>query len=351
MPYRMVNGKIIVDVQVGGKVRPFLLDTGCSRTYISNKVNAGLNSQPTTTVLFAQDSGGQVFSAPVVRLDSLRCGNWVVTGRKVGVLDDNYPLLKCFGIDGIIGSDLLKKSVLHISSRDSVLILTSHVNRLPVRLGAPVMVSLREKRPYIQITGRNGNREASHWVLLDIGANGYSCSSGDFRSLEQEGVMEQQERGYGRSSYSVSGPEKPREQSRGILPELWIGQVRLEQVPVRTTGGPVSLLGTFLLEYGDITIDYRKKRFYYTVFTEDTRMKTERFPVSVLFDEGRMVIGVVWDETLKPIIREGDTVLSVNGNPTEQFNICGYFTGDFTLEPGMVFRVKTETGEMVEITL
>ena len=355
IPYRMVKGKMIVDVEIGGRVRPFLFDTGASRSGITDSLYAALGvGDEERKAITLRDSGGQSASHSVVRIDSLLWGDWVITGHLVPVISASAPIMACYGLDGIIGSDILQKKVVHIVARDSVILLVDRINRLPEKPQHPTRIFLSGTLPHIKITGGNGDKKGSHWTLVDTGEQGYICRlDGHLPYMERQGVIEQLERGYGSGSIGLLGMEPPVEQVRGIVPELWVGGVRLEQVPVSSGQSGSSLLGTFLLKCGDMTIDYRKKRFYYTPFVEERRMEARRWQVSIMFTDNEMVIGVVWSEELKPLIQAGDRVISVNGRPSGEFPLCTTLVGGFGLDPKepIVLTVETLSGDLVDVTL
>lgn len=350
VPYRNVNGKLIVDVEINGKVRPFLFDTGAGSTCITDSLYAELGLDSIRT-LRVSDSSGKQGRQIVARGDTLRMGGWTITNLPILVLNSDYLLYECFGIDGIIGSDILQNRAVRFESRDSVIRLAGDASAFGLEKREGVKVILQGTRPFIRTTFEHERKRTSQLVLFDSGASGFSINTPAFQVLDRKGVVADKEEGIGRRSYGVHGIEEERVQYRGIVPRFRIGAEALEQVPVGTTSSRNSLLGSFLLKYGDVTIDYGQKRFYYEVFAdpEDRKLEPWFAPINRVYVGDQMLVGVVWDDALKGIVRSGDRIVAINGRPTEEYDKCHSFTGGFTPEEGAVVRIETQSGNVIEV--
>ena len=353
IPYHNVNGKLIVDVEIGGKVRPFLFDTGASRTCITDSLYRELNPAVIRQV-DVRDSGGNRGKSPVVNLDTLRVGDWTFCNIRGIVISLDNPLIECYSIAGILGSDILQRKTVHISSRDSLLTFSEDVSPWGLRKKDGTKMTILGTRPHMKVYSRNGDRRTFQWMLIDTGASGYSSTvNNHFQHLSEKGVLADEQEAFGQSSYGVHGVEVSGRQRRGILPQMELNGVLLDSVPVHSTAGGTSLLGTFILKYGDVTIDYRQKRFYYHPFQDSIRVKEHPFSrLNIIFDDRQMVVGVIWDEELAQLIRPGDRVMEINGCPAEDYPLCDFFTGAIRFEGEnriRQFKVETQSGEILEI--
>lgn len=352
IPYRNLNGKLIVDVEIGGKVRPFLFDTGASRTCITDALCEEL-SPDTVRHLRSYDSGGQLRTLPVVRLDTLKIGEWRIPNNLAVVAEGDNIFFNCYAVAGIIGSDILQKEAVRISSRDSTLTLTGDPSTWELDRRNSIKIKLQGTRPFFKLPVSRGSRKASHWTLIDTGAQGYSCRrEGHFEHLIKQGVIDSLQQAFGRASYGLYGEEPVSAQWAAIAPEIHLGNTVLEHVPMTSTQGGSSLLGTFLLKYGDLTIDYKNKRFYYEPFEEKIWVEgTLPRQLSVMYVDNEFIVGVVWNEELGQQIAPGDKIITIGNRPSGEFSPCDLLTGVRKIGPKTLLQVENEAGEIIEVKL
>lgn len=350
VPYRDVNGKLIVDVEINGKVCSFLFDTGAGGTCIIDSLYAelGLDS---LRVMRITDSSRKQSRQIVARGDTLRMGGWTITNLPLWVLNSNSLPYECYGVEGIIGSDVLQNRAVRFESRDSTILLAADASAFGLEKREGIKVILHGNRPSIRCIFENERKRSSQSVVFDSGASGFSLNTDAFQVLDRKGVIADKEEGVGRRSYGVHGIEEERIQYRAVIPRFTIGSEALKQVPVATTSGRSSLLGTFLLKYGNVTIDYGRKRFYYEVFADSDNRTLDPFfpPITRVYVDEEMVVGVVWEDALKRVIRSGDRIVSINGRPAAEYDKCHAFTGGFTPDEGAVVAVETESGDIIEV--
>ncbi|RYF26920.1 MAG: hypothetical protein EOO42_00005, partial [Flavobacteriales bacterium] len=120
IPYQDINGKMIVNVKINGIDYNFLFDTGapmCLSSKILTEVNANKvqNDQ-------VKDVNGNKTSSPTVVINDIALGNLNFSGipAVVGVPD----FFKCWNIDGILGSNLLRNSIIQINSQKKTIAIT-----------------------------------------------------------------------------------------------------------------------------------------------------------------------------------------------------------------------------------
>jgi len=68
-----------------------------------------------------------------------------------------------------------------------------------------------------------------------------------------------------------------------------------------------------------LTLDYKKKRFYFEPFKEETLMDDRARGVSLTSDGKHLLIGLVWEEELKDKLSYGDVILQIEG---EDYEVC-----------------------------
>lgn len=352
VPYRMISGKLIVPVEVGGKVRHFLFDTGASRCCISESLSRELGAR----LLLRRkvtDSGGRSMNNKEVLVESMRLGDWQFSGIRSVVLSDNNPFFECYGLDGIIGSSLLNGHTVLISARDSVIVLGADLRKEGILNKPFVKMSVDNNLPFIMLSAWNGEAKVRHRILIDTGARDYSCNGiRDFIRLQEEGVVIAVNEGIGQGAYGIHGIESVAIQRKGVIPRMVVGEAVFENVPVSSTQGKSSLLGTFLLDYGDMVLDYKKRRFYYLPFQTDLKMADPVVsPLSPAFVDGELVVGVIWDESLRSVISPGDRILFVDDREGGEFRLCDVWTRKERFKKGMMLRIESTQGGIVDVEL
>ena len=119
IPYENVNGLIVVPVDINGKTYNFVIDTGASLA-ISDKLYKELNLQIINQVDITDASGRKkemkLISLPELHLQGITFIN------TLGVVhheesSDFFNFLECLGIDGIIGSNMLRNSIVQFDEQ------------------------------------------------------------------------------------------------------------------------------------------------------------------------------------------------------------------------------------------
>ena len=99
---------ILVPVIINGGEATFLLDTGASVTIIRPTLarRTGIEVPARAPRINLRAAGGERFSVPFVRVQSLRIGDAAVEGIDVGVFDALVPQFP-YAVDGVLGGNFL----------------------------------------------------------------------------------------------------------------------------------------------------------------------------------------------------------------------------------------------------
>jgi hypothetical protein len=114
LPYESINNKIIVALEIKGKKRRFLVDTGAPLA-ISQQLFEELNPAVITKQVI-RDINQNTDSLVFVTMDSLNIGNIIAVGVPAVVLKNN-PIMDCLKVDGFLGSNVLLNSVIQFDSQ------------------------------------------------------------------------------------------------------------------------------------------------------------------------------------------------------------------------------------------
>ena len=321
--YESIYDKIIIPVTINSKIFRFLLDTGAPNL-ISNEVMQELNSVSTKSVNIS-DANNLNQSMQSVVIPKIEIGKLIFEEQIALVFDfKNHNLLSCYKIDGFIGSNLLKNSILKIDKTNQNLVITDQFELLNVKI-KPTKIKLigSQKAPYIELNFFGKNKEkASDMVLVDTGMDGlYDMSNRAFAIFENQNIFEIKGKSEGLSSVGLFGLGKPSLQKLVLLENTFLNNKSIKNLYADTTDDVNSRIGLKFLDYGNIIIDFKKKNFYFEA--NDTILLTIKEPKFALtiFDN-KLIIGLVWDKNLAEKIKFGDEILSIDAFNTNEMKSC-----------------------------
>lgn len=126
IPYQTINGKMFIQVELNGKKHKFLFDTGAP-VAVSPALSAELKA-PFVDEDTLSDVNGITDTIGVVKLKNIKLGSIMFTDiPAITLFPDFY---KCWNIDGVIGSNILRNSIVSINEAKHLIILTDQLNKL-----------------------------------------------------------------------------------------------------------------------------------------------------------------------------------------------------------------------------
>tara|TARA_R110002012_G_scaffold72738_1_gene185768 strand:- start:9785 stop:10969 length:1185 start_codon:yes stop_codon:yes gene_type:complete len=343
--FDITKGKLLVPVTIAGQEYSFILDTGAPNM-LSKDLYHKLNPKVAGSIGVMDASGNRKF-LKVVSLQGLKMGNVEFLNTPSLVFDfSNDPVFKCYGIDGIIGSNMLRKSVIQLDRRRKVIRLSNKIDGLALSnaISIPMELMGSQNSPYVWID-LQGTENAQERVLVDTGMDKlYAPAKTNYNILKDKKVFEVVGSSVGAGSVGLFGKGSQEEHFRMILPTFQLGNFTLTDVPSITTNDTDSKIGAELLVYGSMTLDYRRQRFYFQPYTEVYRSSKPDFGFTATVDSGKPVIGFVWDESLKDKIHYGDEILEVNGVSQ---GLCEFLTGKGDRErlDTLTLKLKPRNGD------
>ena len=266
LPYTVEHGKYVVVLGTPAGPRRFIFDTGASGTCISESLRCELGAETVKTQK-VRDFEGHVVPIDLVRLDSLRMGDALFRDHPVLVMPDTSQVFACLRVDGIAGCDLLRWCAVRMPNADSTITVTDDVRRLGLPRGRRMSrMELGGGCPFLPVTCRNGDRQARMYVKFDTGSAGYFhfsyADSGDappplwfIDSLRWAD-------GYA-SAIGWTNRNRVNSYFRGTIPRFEIQGTAIADMPVKRTFGHNRILGCKLLDWGQVVLDFRRKRFLF----------------------------------------------------------------------------------------
>ena len=75
------------------------------------------------------------------------------------------------------------------------------------------------------------------------------------------------------------------------------------------------------MQYGKVTIDYPRGRFYFEAFQPDNEINNQGNNFDLTVKDGDLFVSTVWSST-KGKIAVGDKVVKINGKPAKEYDFC-----------------------------
>lgn len=344
----------IVHVKIAGKDYRFLFDTGAI-TSIGEKVINELNPQH-VDMMNVFDAEGRpdslcVYSLPEIFLGEVAFNDIPALQMKQGELN------RCLAYDGVIGSNLLRNSVVRFSYPDKTIEVADNPKsfNLNQKYAQKMMVHSFQSSPFIK-TVLKDRRTANVELLFDSGMSGlYDLSLRHFHLFCDNKVFSDIiQQGRGSLVYTFYGMAPDTVLYRLRIPRLEIGKLKYENVPINTTVHDDSRIGIEWLRYGVATLDYKNEKFYFEPYPEATTdLFRKKFPISPIPQGNKLIVGAVWNESLNDIISLGDQILSIDNISFENMDECELFVNEFNFDgkDSCLFKIKDKQGNIKEIQI
>ena len=353
LPCTVEHGKYVVVLGTPVGPRRFIFDTGATGTCISESLRRELGAEAVKTE-DVRDFEGHVIPIELIRLDSLRMGDALFRNHPVLVMPDSSLVFACLRVDGIAGCDLLRKFVVRIPNADSTITVTDDVRTLGLPRRRMSRMWLGGGCPFLPVTRRNGGTRVRMYVKFDTGSTGYFHFSyaGDSDTPPPLGFIDglHWADGYA-SAVGWSNRNAVNRHFRGTVPGFEIQGTTIADMPVKRTFGHNRKLGCKLFDWGQVVLDFRRKRFLFLP-REGVEAKARPQPAynfTLTVSAGQLVVGQVWDEALEGVIAPGDRILSLDGSPWNG-DTCGFLLDPEPLT-GTVCGVGTAAGQHVVLTI
>lgn len=320
IPYRMVGGKMIVEMHLNGTLRSFIFDTG-GRTALTGEVCEELGLVVTDSIVVT-DVTGKRGGYPLVTIESFGTLDEKINFKGVSAIKLPAPSpFECFHVDGLIGSELLARvnMMIEIDGRAKTVTITSAERPSTVSLRKMVPFARAGEMPILALPVGAGNQVIA---LFDTGCPDFlSLKDTDYASMKGKGAYSDLGEGYGEGSIGVGGMSEESVSHRVVFPLVSVGAAKFKNVTTTTSTPPFTLLGVELLDHGKVTIDYHRGRFYFEAYEVENDLISKPYNVNLRVKDGDLVVSTVWD-AMKGVVEVGDKVIRINGKPTGKYDFC-----------------------------
>jgi hypothetical protein len=352
--FEYVKNKIIIPVVIEGKTYRFILDTGAPNI-ISQELFQIIKNDSLATIPIT-DINQKKLDLQVVSIPNLVLGGVIFKNSAALVYNlELNKILDCFQIDGFIGSNMLRNSIVQIQLKNKMLTITNDKKRLHLNRKNATKLKLLgiQSSPFIWMN-LYGKGKAKEQVLIDTGMAGfYDMSNKDFKIFHDKDIIQFIDSSKGSYVGGLFGSENKTEQYRSLIPKMKIAKSTFINFVTTTTHDKFSKIGTDILDYGNMTIDYKNKRFYFDSFKKEINLKKKELGFDPAFINDKIVVGFVWNENLKKIISYGDEIIEVNHIIIQDSDLCDLAIKKniFMNSDKFNLRIKKHNGEIIELVL
>lgn len=316
IPMEVIATKLYIEVEIGGKPRRFVVDTG-SPSMIDTQLAKTLGVDVVGTSN-GMDAHGAFINSDVVQAN-LSLGG--VTLYKVPMVTADFSaseVTKTFIGDGVLGSEILPLGAWQFDLKNSVIRFNTDLKKLP-HLGGAVKSRLYNfGYPHMPIFDVKFAKHARSKAMFDTGAPTYfTISSADLAGARRAAGIGRTISGFGSPGASLGGQAPDGKQLQAELNSLTIGKLKLGRVAaVRREFSP-SLIGANILEHFVVTLDASSERVYFLEYSNG-QFARPSFGFTLAFNE-KISIAVVWEESpaQKAGLLPGMHLTSINGRETE----------------------------------
>lgn len=292
IPYQTIGGKMIIQVDLNGKLVPMIFDTGGQ-----NMIDANLKSEWKLPVIKSReikDANSQDRSMDIVQIDSIS-----VPGTKVSFL--TYPFLvtdqgffNCFGgAKGLIGSDLLQACSITIDDKLKVI----KVYRGGILQNNDRNCLAFSSTQSIPVIPMSMGKFKGIDVIFDTGCPYFLEIKKDaVAGLVANQAIKVAHHGKGGRTMGVHGVVDDLEKTSYLIPEAYLGRVKFNNILSNSSQAPLSLMGMEVLKFGSVTIDYVNRLFRFDALPNlEIEDKRNFWDVNLGVKDRKLVVVTVWD--------------------------------------------------------
>jgi hypothetical protein len=353
LPYEDVNGKLFVNVEIHGFKHRFMFDTGAPcmlSEALANELKAteiyrdtvrDVNNVATTTAIIKTDiTLGKTLFKDVPALKG-----WPATG-----------LLSCWPIDGVIGSNILRNSMVRFDSKRHLIIITDQKNKLDLNSGNSAKMDVGDKfgtSPllHMAVLGTKGKVDLS--LEFDSGDNNFfRLTENESAQMEKLNVFEVVAKGYGANTYGMSGLQKEDEKLRLKFSQITIGKANFMNIITETNKTGIPGVGTGLLKYGNLTLDFLHGKYYFDADSSINNLAEKQWPFSPGLADHKLIVVIIWNKTTAKVL-PGEQIVAINDIDYSHVDLCDMLNKAPALASKLsaIFTVRDKDGNLRKVEI
>lgn len=346
LPYEEIGGLLVVEASIMGKQGRFLFDTGAPTAIYNDKEEEFSGAEK----LEAKDSQGISKEITRRKISEITLENISFFDIPAGILPPDF-LSECLLIDGIIGSNLLRNSLVQFDAPNKIIRITDHPDNFDLKRRHRQRLYLnKQSSPFLYFKIRGSQTFARKIALFDSGFTGLlDLPEDELKVLEKETYSDIR-KGYGASSFGIFGASGPDERLRLKLKMVEVGPLELKEEWVHGGATKTAKLGAQLIKKGKLTLDYLNKKYYLEPYSSQEPREEKLFGFTLVPSEDKVIVGVLW-EGFPSGPEVGDELLMVNGQPIEKNRCLWLFHNPVKELDQASFTFKSKGGTTYHINL
>jgi predicted aspartyl protease len=352
--FELLHGKIIIPVIIEGQSYRFLLDTGAPNI-ISKRLATVFNSSKKKELDVVDvnnlNEKMDIVPIPSIHLGSLRFENGVAI-----VVDlDNHPILQCFKLDGFIGSNFFKDAVLQVDFPAKKIRIAHTIKSLsPISKSGSLQLIGKQMAPFIEVKHENEKGDkGSEFALLDTGMEGlYDLSDRIYTEFQKDAIIKTVAESKGVTELGLFAKTEPTPYRYVAINQMQINNTKFKGLQVLTTADANSRVGLELFQYGKITLDFHKKKWYYEAPTE-INFTQSLPPITPTIIDNKLVVGVIWDTQYNNQLQFGNPITRIDEYRMENLSVCEILAikNQIKMRTHYEIEIKNNAGETVLIKM
>jgi hypothetical protein len=347
IPFEYEKNMIIIRPEISGKKRKFVFDTGAP-TSINSALASELNL-PIESKSPSIDGFNNIDTVNIVVMPAITLGD--VNFTKIGAIISNPIFHECTNLDGMIGSNLFQNSVVQILFKDKKLVISSNIKYQNVKNNLITDLFLGYyKNPYLLI---KINSNITDNVLFDTGAGEfYTMSDKVFNNFRDDFDTTKIEIGNGSCGFGAFGIEKNGVKQRARLDNILFCGSKFKNISVIPANTDDSRIGVFMIEYGDVTIDYVYSKLYFHPYKKEFNLYKTSWNINPTFYNGKIIVGFVWGKTANDV-SYGDEIILMDNKTITFTSFCDYYLNNrfYNNKRKHKLLIKTNKGELKPINM
>ncbi len=338
--FENVKGKIIIDVKINNKIRKFILDTGAPTSISADIVSEGKFKQIINSKL--TDANGKSGNINAIQIPEFSINGLVFLNNYALQIED-MSFFECFNAEGIIGSNSLRNSVVEFDFKAKKVTISSNFKSFGYGKIKENKLFFKDiqSTPILKIKMKLGYLSLNEEVIFDSGDDSFYSLNiiflnqilslinekkipEELQNISQSDLLGIIASSNGSFFMSLFGNESENIHYKFKIQDFAFGTTNFVNIIAETTYGSNSRIGSEILNHGKLTLDYKKKKFYFQEYNNHKEIDVKHKFKSIFpsFENDKFIVGIIWDNNLKDKIKVGDEIVKVNDIEFSKLTKC-----------------------------